>query len=159
MYLAFEPKGAFQGLPPVAEPRLDEWLHELVNDGVENFVCDNGERIIGHTMLCRGPGKHEAELAIFIHQDWRGFGAGRALLLGTLNYGCKQLELGRVQLSVQGANVLALRLLESVGFRPVMGSKSFAWELSMERPSNCEKCKGELCDAFNVTLPVTIRKR
>jgi RimJ/RimL family protein N-acetyltransferase len=159
MYLEFEPKGAFQGLPPETEPSLDAWLHQLCDNGVENFVVDAGECIVGHTMLCPGPSKAEGEIAIFMHQQWRGFGAGRALLLGALNYGCKQLQFDKVWLSVQGANVLALHLFESIGFRPVGGEQPFAWELEMSRPSNCEQCKEQQCEAFRATLPVTIRKR
>ena len=157
MYLEFEPKGVFQGLPPETDRHLDEWLHEIDGPGVLNFVVDTGERIVGHAMLCPAPDKPAAELAIFLHQDWRGFGAGKALLLGALNYGCQQLECDRVWLSVQGANPLALHLFESVGFRPVVGGQIFSWELEMARPSHCEECKGEKCEVFQTALPVTLR--
>jgi diamine N-acetyltransferase len=157
MYLEFEPRGAFQGLPPESESRLDNWLDRLCRSGVENFVVDNGERIVGHITLCPDPAKSEAELAIFVHQDWRGLGVGRTLLLGALNYGCKQLELDRVWLSVQGANPVALHLFESVGFRPVGKANPFAWELEMERPSHCAQCKGERCAVFRTVLPLVLR--
>ena len=153
MYLSFEPKSQFQGLPPTAPEQILLWLQSLQRSGAAQFALAVGERIIGHSMLCPGPLRGEAELAIFLHQKFRGRGLGRRLLLCTLNYGCKQLELSRVWLSVQGANPRAVRLFESVGFRPVGKPSPFAMELEMERPLHCEKCKNEACAIFRERLP------
>ena len=157
MYLEFDPKGAFQGLPPETTTQLDEWLRRVFADRVVNFVIDDGGRIVGHAMLCPGSGKTEAEVAIFVHQDWRGRRAGRTLLLGTLNHGCKQLQLDRVWLSVQGSNPHARHLFESVGFRPVGEEQPFAWELELARPSQCAKCEGDRCEVFGAALPRVVR--
>ena len=157
MYLSFEPKAQFQGLPPSRPEQLCEWLHELRRQGADQFALAVGERIIGHSMLCRGPRPNEAELAIFLHQKFRGCGLGRRLLLCTLNYGCKQLGLSRVWLSVQGANPHAVHLFESVGFRPVGGSAPLSLELEMERPLHCEQCLGEACAIYREHPPETIQ--
>ena len=158
MYLNFEPKGQFQGLPPARAARILEWLTKLQKEDAEQFVLAIGERIIGHSMLCRGPKSTEAECAIFLHQKFRGHGLGRRLLLCTLNYGCKQLELSRVWLSVQGANPRAMHLFGSVGFRPAGKFDPMAWELEMERPLHCDKCKGEACAIFSETIPQLIHR-
>jgi len=161
MYAAFEPKGEFQGLPPRTPEMITRWLSTLTEMGDEQFVIEVGKRIVGHSMLCLGQDKTEAELAIFVHQDFRGLGLGRKLLLGTLNYGCKQRELDRVWLSVQGCNPRALHLFESVGFNMFGGRSPLQWELEMERPSHCAQCKGKSCVVFGETLPrtVTFRRR
>jgi ribosomal protein S18 acetylase RimI-like enzyme len=156
LYVGFEPKGAFQGLPPLTLPRLKSWLRELRLAGDEQFVIDIGGRIVGHSMLCRSEGKAEAEFAIFVHQDFRALGLGKKLLLGTLNYGCKQMQLDRVWLSVQGSNPVALCLFEGAGFKPVGSHEPLLWELEMERPSHCAKCKGERCILFGQSLPMTV---
>jgi RimJ/RimL family protein N-acetyltransferase len=159
MYLSFEPKAQFQGLPPAQPDQLREWLHELQRTAADQFVVAVGERMVGHSMLCHGPRRGEAELAIFLHQKFRGRGLGRQLLLCTLNYGCKQLGLARVWLSVQGANPHALHLFESVGFRPVGDANPLALELEMERPLHCEKCKGDACAIFSEPPPQTVKVR
>ena len=156
MYLGFEPKAQFQGLPPATPVQLCEWLSTLRREGVDQFVLAFGERIVGHSILCHGPRHGEAELAIFLHQKFRGRGLGRRLLLCTLNYGCKQLGLSRVWLSVQGSNPRAQRLFEGVGFRPIAGHDPLAWELEMERPLHCEKCKGDACAIFCQPPPQTM---
>lgn len=157
MYLSFEPKAQFQGLPPASPEQICLWLKSLQRRGVDQFALAVGEQVVGHSMLCRGPRRNEAELAIFLHQKFRGRGLGRRLLLCTLNYGCKQLELSRVWLSAQGANPRALRVFESVGFRPVGKPEPFAMELKMERSLHCEKCRGEACAIFQERVPWTVR--
>ena len=159
MYLSFEPKSQFQGLPPASPEQLCLWLQSLQHASTEQFALSVGERVVGHSMLCRGSRRGEAELAIFLHQKFRGCGLGRRLLLCTLNYGCKQLQLSRVWLNAQGSNPSALRLFESVGFHPRAGNDPFAMELEMERALSCDKCKGEACAIFRETLPATLDLR
>ncbi|HUK81671.1 MAG TPA: GNAT family N-acetyltransferase [Verrucomicrobiae bacterium] len=156
LYARFEPKGEFQGLPPLTPRQTAEWLRHVRDIGSAEFVIEVARSIVGHSMLCPGPSKSEAEFAVFMRQDFRGLGLGKALTLGTLNYGCKQLQLDRVWLSVQGSNPRALHLFERVGFHSVKKTDPFAWELAMERPSHCVECKGERCLVFGAALPRTL---
>jgi RimJ/RimL family protein N-acetyltransferase len=156
MYGAFEPKGEFQGLPPRNRELTMRWLQRLRESGSIEFVIEVNRRIVGHSMLCLEEDKIRAELAIFLHQDYRGRGLGKRLLLGTLNYGCQILKLSRVWLSVQGSNPYALYLFEKVGFRSHGETEPSQWELEMERPSHCEHCREQQCILFGQSLPVTI---
>lgn len=156
MYETFEPKAQFQGLPPSESFSIRRWLHRLGQTGVVQFVIEVAGDIVGHAMLCPSEAGTDAELAIFVHQDYRGLGLGRKLLLGALNHGCKVMELGRVWLSTQGSNTVALRLFETVGFRSRGASWPWWWELELERPSHCAACKGELCEVYRQPLPVTV---
>ena len=156
MYCQFEPEGEFQGLPPRTVPQIKKWLALIRERGFHQFVIEVGDRIVGHAALCPSQRKTEAELAIFLHQDYRGHGLGRKLLLGALNSGCKKLELARVWLFVMGSNPVALHLFESVGFQPGRHGDPLAWEIEMERPSHCTKCKGNQCVAFGEALPIIV---
>jgi len=156
MYCQFEPKGEFQGLPPRSGPQIKKWLSQLREQGFYQFVIEVDDRIVGHAALCPSQRKTEAEVAIFLHQDYRGLGLGKRLLLGTLSFGCKKLELARVWLFVMGSNSVALRLFEEVGFRPGRGGDPLAWEIEMERPSHCARCKGEKCVVFGQAFPMTV---
>ena len=113
-------------------------------------------RIVGHGVLCPSQRRTEAELAIFVHQGYRGHGLGEKLLLGTLNFGCKKLELERVWIFVMGSNSVALRLFEGVGFRASRDGDPLAWEMEMERPSHCVKCKREKCPVFREEFPMIV---
>ena len=156
MYCAFEPKGEFQGLPPRQTSQIKKWLGQLREQGFYQFVVDVDGRIVGHAMLCPSQRKTEAELAIFMHQDYRGYGLGKKLLLGMLNFGCKKLALARVWLFVMGSNTVALRLFEDVGFCPGRGGDPLAWEMELERPSHCAKCKDGKCVVFGESFPMVV---
>jgi RimJ/RimL family protein N-acetyltransferase len=159
MYCQFEPKGEFQGLPPLTVPQIKKWLNQLCERGFNQFVIAVGDRIVGHAALCPSQRKTEAELAMFLHQDYRGYGLGKKLLLGTLNFGCKNLELQHVWLFVMGSNPTALRLFESAGFRPGRDGDPLAWEIELERPSHCAECKGQKCAVFGEAFPMIVDAR
>jgi RimJ/RimL family protein N-acetyltransferase len=156
MYEEFDPKGEFQGLPPRSRETTERWLAALREAGDGECVIEVNKRIVGHCLLCLDASRTEAELAIFVHQDFRGLGLGRKLLLGALHHGCKVLQLDRVVLSVQGSNPRAVHLFESVGFRPCGAVHGLQWELEMARLSNCERCKEDRCILFGQSLPMTV---
>lgn len=156
MYEEFEPKGEFQGLPPRSTSQIKKWLTQLRELGFFQFVAEVDSHIVGHCLLCPSQRTTEAELAIFLQQDYRGLGLGKQLLLRTLNFGCKNLELQYVWLFVMGSNPTALRLFESVGFRPGRGGDPLAWEIEMERPSHCARCKADKCIVFGNGFPATV---
>lgn len=73
-YAGFEPKGASDGLPPLRD--IAEWLDSLAP--YPAFLAEQAGRIVGHGILC--PEKDRAELAVFVGQEFRGLGLGRALM-------------------------------------------------------------------------------
>ncbi|HUJ11331.1 MAG TPA: GNAT family N-acetyltransferase [Verrucomicrobiae bacterium] len=156
MYAEFQPKGECQGLPPSTEDKTMEWLRRVEDIGSAQFVIEVGRTLVGHAMLCPGPREKEAELAVFLLQDFRELGLGKALTLGALHHGCKELALDRVWVSIQGSNPRGLRLFEGIGFQPVKEWDPFTWELEMERPSHCVHCKLEGCFLFGAGLPRTM---
>lgn len=158
MYRTFEPKEEFQGLPPAQPERVRAWLREHFTERDYHLVVEVNGVIVGHAMLCVGPEPAEAELAIFVHQDYRAIGIGKQLLLATLHYGCKQLELDLVWLSVEGSNPRALHVFASAGFRALHDEiDPFDWELEMSRPSHCEACQGRRCALFGHAPPLEVR--
>jgi ribosomal protein S18 acetylase RimI-like enzyme len=60
------------------------------------------------------------ELAIAVDPDWRGRGVGRRLLVALIDHARATGEAG-LSLSVSRQNPVALRLYESLGFRPIGG--------------------------------------
>ena len=155
-FTEFEPKAAFQGLPPRSERLIRRWLDGLAKNASISFVAETGGRVIGHSMLCPASEKSDVELAIFLHQDFRGLGLGKKLLLGTLNYACKRLQVRRVWLSVQGSNLRALNLFKKVGFKSVDGDELSRWEIELERPLSCEPCLGDRCSVFGESVPLEV---
>jgi len=129
MYQTFDPKGAAMGLPPWKDP--GRWLETLTP--FPNFLVRAADRIVGHGVLCiEGD---SGETAIFVHQDWRGHGIGKLLLLELIEEG-RRLGLRRVWGMSAPDNYVMLRLAESLGFVP--GSDLGVFHLDLKK-ENCRE--------------------
>ena len=51
MYDDFDPADRAQGIPPVNEDAIREWLDTLLAEGSLNVVAVHGDRVIGHAIL------------------------------------------------------------------------------------------------------------
>jgi len=155
MYLTFEPKAAYQGLPPFKDLVTRRWLSGLVeNPSNTNFILKHGQEMMAHAALVHYPNRPlDQEIIIFVHQKYRHRGWGRKVLLAAMNWACLDLKLRRVWLSVGRTNVPARRLYASVGFVPVSSEAADA-EIEMELLLQCENCLGVRCPIFAAALSV-----
>jgi L-amino acid N-acyltransferase YncA len=118
MYLSFEPKGACLGLPPRKEPQF--WLENL--SAFPNFVVVAGERIIAHAALCGDA--ESGEVAVFVHQDYRGKKLGKRLLVELIAE-ARRKGLKKIWGMTELDNVPMLRLARSLGFSPGADPREF----------------------------------
>ncbi|MGQ9652535.1 MAG: GNAT family N-acetyltransferase [Thermodesulfobacteriota bacterium] len=133
-YEEFEPKGAFEGIPPSHRRERRRWVTGLVA-GWRNFLILAGDRVVGHVAVTMG-GSVLQELIIFLHQDHRGRGLGTA----ALRYIIAQLEeegCRRLWLTVENTNLPAIRCFLKVGFQFTSSLMESELEMTMdiERPS------------------------
>ena len=124
MYAEFEPKGASLGLPPRRD--AESWLARLATH--HNFLLWFEDRIIAHAVLCAD--YDTAEVAVFVHQDFRGCRLGR-LLLSFLVEEAQRLGICRVWGVTELDNVPMLRLAHSLGF--VAGEDPGEFYLDLEK--------------------------
>ena len=118
MYLSFEPKGACLGLPPRKEPQL--WLDNL--SIFPNFVVEVDNRIVAHAALCDDG--EAGEVAVFVHQDFRGRRFGK-ILLSALVDEARRKRLKKIWGMTDLDNVPMLRLARSLGFSPCADPREF----------------------------------
>jgi GNAT superfamily N-acetyltransferase len=118
MYLSFEPKGACLGLPPRKEPNF--WLENL--SVFPNFVVVAGDRIVAHAALCADG--ESGEVAVFVHQDFRGKKLGKRLL-NALVEEARRSGLKKIWGMTELDNVPMLRLARSLGFSPGADPREF----------------------------------
>ena len=153
MYLTFEPRATYQGLPPVKPMMTLCWLRTLLlRPENTNFVLSLGGRVIAHAGLVDYPDfPDEREIIIFVHQDHQHRGWGRKVFLATLKHACVALGLRRAWLTVEWDNTAARGLYESIGF-----VREWAFlddtEVEMGRPLGCERCLKKRCPIFTAEL-------
>ena len=128
MYVDFDPADRAQGVPPVGEDRIQEWLETLLEQDGVDLIAWHGDEVAGHAMLVPDD-ETTYELAIFVHQDYQGAGIGTELIEALLGYGRAQ-GAEYVWLTVERWNRPAIALYEKVGFETA-AAESFEMEMAI----------------------------
>jgi RimJ/RimL family protein N-acetyltransferase len=115
MYDQFDPLGAALGLPPRTAEARREWVGRTLSHKVNVAAFLPAGEIVGHCFLA-GEKTGSAEIAIFVHQEFRMRGVGTALVKAVLEWGCA-MGLRRVWSMTSADNSAALRLQKNCGFR------------------------------------------
>jgi RimJ/RimL family protein N-acetyltransferase len=134
MYDRFEPLGGALGLPPRGEDVRREWIEVALSHKMNLGAFSPAGAAVGHCFLV-GDEAGSAELAIFVHQEFRRRGIGTALVKAVLAWGCLW-GLGRIWSLTGSENRAALRLQERLGFR-VTNAAFYGVELEIHLPVAC----------------------
>ncbi|MHB9287164.1 N-acetyltransferase family protein [Halobacteriales archaeon Cl-PHB] len=129
LYLEFHPEDRAQGIPPVKEDAIREWLEGVGAEDCLNLVAWYDDQAVGHAMLVPG-GPDGHELAIFVGHDHQGAGIGTELLRTLLGMATAE-GVEAVWLTVERWNDPAIHVYRTVGFE-TLDSASFEIEMSME---------------------------
>ena len=153
MYVTFDPKGAYHGLPPHKRVVTEQWLSGLLGNPRNNhFLLAADGNIMGHAALVHYPNTPDSqEIIIFVHQEFQHRGWGRKLFLAAMNHACLRLKLNEVWLMVEWHNIPALRLYRSIGFKALPSTNRLE-EMVMRRPLGCGNCAKDECAIFSSEL-------
>ena len=114
MYRTFTPLAAAQGLPPRRAAQRASWLDKL-RHGI-NFVAFVDDHLAGHLALL--PIGDAAEMACFVHQDFRRRGLATALTRAAAEE-ARAAGYRRLSVFIDTHNLGARQGLLKFGFRPV----------------------------------------
>ena len=128
MYLDFDPADRAQGIPPVKEDAIREWLDTILDSDCVNVAAKHDDTVAGHATLVPD-NEDEHELAIFVLQAYQGAGIGTALVETLLGYG-QSKDIDHVWLTVERWNDPAISLYEKVGFE-ISSAESFEIEMAI----------------------------
>ncbi|MEA5385796.1 GNAT family N-acetyltransferase [Haloarculaceae archaeon H-GB11] len=134
MYQAFDPEDRAQGVPPVRDEAIRDWIETLLSDECVNVVARDGAVVVGHATLVPDTPPTEDdggdyELAIFVQHEYQGAGIGTALLKALLGRGQDE-GVEKVWLTVERWNEPALALYRSVGF-VTANAETFEMEMAI----------------------------
>jgi RimJ/RimL family protein N-acetyltransferase len=116
MYDRFDPLGEALGLPPRVDEARRAWVQAALHHAVNLAAFSPAGEAAGHCFLVRGDAD-AAELAVFVHQEFRRTGVGTALVKAALQWAAA-LGLRRVWSLTPSGNIAAIRLQLRCGFRP-----------------------------------------
>lgn len=148
MYDRFDPLGAALGLPPRAAETRHEWIVSALGQIVNVAALSRDGEVVGHCFLA-GDKPSSAELAVFVHQEFRRRGIGAALLKKALEWGWSA-GLERAWAITASDNRAALRLLMSCGFRLMRPDVDVAeLDIDLRVPPDTHELGRDLSSACN----------
>ena len=156
MYLTFEPRGSYGGLPSRRDELIKDWISGLTGDPLNlNLVFVQDGVIAGHCCLVYDPRFPRVyEIVIFVHQGFQHKGLGKRLFLATMKAGCMCLELKEVWLLVDWGNRKARDMYEKLGFSSCPSQDKFDHrdEIRMRRLLGCTFCRTFACEIWTSDL-------
>ena len=117
MYLAYQPRNSFQGLPPLKDEACARWVHEMIASGINMAACTAEERLIGHLGLFPINAK-KCELLVVVAPGDQNLGIGTHLVRGAIDVAA-ELGFERIWLPVEAANMRARHVYQKCEFQYV----------------------------------------
>jgi len=113
MYTTLSPENRCLGLPPQSREALKNWIEYLTDNGF-SLVAECRGRIVGHVAVL--PSNGNADLTIFIHQDYQNRRIGQFMLENAIGF-CRAAGFKGVTLVTEKRNTRAIHVYLKMGFR------------------------------------------
>jgi len=115
MYRSFEPLGLALSLPPIKEAGRAHWIDHALRQAVNCGAFSGAGDLVGHSFLAL-LGMGEAEIALFVRQEYRRLGIGANLIRTILQWAARE-RVRRITGVIPAQDAAAERLLKRCGFR------------------------------------------
>jgi len=127
MYLAYEPRGSFSGLPPIADAACIDWVRGMV-DSAANLISLSFEvGVVGHSALFPTTAD-ECEILVVVSPPQQRIGIGTEMTRSMIQV-ADELGFERIRLKVEARNHVARHVYQKCGF--YYGSRGLMDELDM----------------------------
>jgi CBS domain-containing protein len=130
MYLAFQPRNSFSGLPPIRDEACVQWVQGMIATGVSLVALSFEEGMVAHGALF--PVSDEmCELLLVVRPAHQGAGIGGQLARCLIQVG-HELGFERIRLSVEAGNHIARHVYEKSGFQYLSQGMTDELEMSLD---------------------------
>ena len=137
MYLAYEPRNSFGGLPPITDEACIRWVEQTIATGVNLTALSFDRGMVGHAALFPIDAE-SCEILVVVSPPEQRTGIGTELTRCLVQL-AHELNYGSVRLNVDAQNHVARHVYEKCGFeylsRALMGELDMSLDLQRYRAS------------------------
>ncbi|MHB8897121.1 MAG: GNAT family N-acetyltransferase [Thermoguttaceae bacterium] len=130
MYVAYEPKNSFQGLPPIQEKACVAWAQHMINSGINLVALSFGVGVVGHAALFPID-DHGCEMLIVISPSYQNTGIGTQLTRAIVQL-AYEIGFDKVWLPVEARNARARHVYKKCGFEYLPNRDSRELEMAID---------------------------
>jgi GNAT superfamily N-acetyltransferase len=142
MYLAFQPRNCFQGLPPIRDAVCTKWVSDMLGTGVNVVAQCNGEGIAGHAALFP-INRQKCEMLVVVCPRFQNVGIGTQLVKGCIVL-ADELGFQRIWLPVDATNVRARHVYRKCGFEYVSNRQGREMDMACDVRGRSESARSSV---------------
>jgi ribosomal protein S18 acetylase RimI-like enzyme len=129
MYLDFQPRNSFQGLPPIKDEVCIKWVREMLQTGV-NVVAREGQSVVGHVALFAIDDRR-CEMLVVVSPGCQNIGIGTRLTQSAVRL-ADELSYAKIWLPVDATNVRARHIYAKCGFEYLKQKASRELDMALD---------------------------
>lgn len=153
MYLAYQPRDSFEGLPPIRDAACLEWVQSMVHHGINLVALAADGSAVGHAAIFPMD-RQRCEMLMVVAPQAQGRGIGTQLVRSSI---CVAGQLGfeQIWLCVEAFNARARHVYRKCGFQCTSTGDRGDVEmtLDLDLPGQCE-AEAAACNPANDAGPV-----
>ncbi len=130
MYLAYEPRNSFQGLPPIDDKACVAWAQHMIGNGINLVALSYMEGVVGHTALFPIDDK-SSEVLVVVAPEFQNTGIGTQLTRFVVQL-AYEVGFEKLWLGVEARNARARHVYRKCGFEYIPGEDSRELEMSLD---------------------------
>lgn len=115
MYLSFEPRNSFSGLPPIADSACTKWVEGMIATGANLVALSFEDGVAGHAALFDIDAR-TCEIFVCVLPKCQRIGIGTELTRCLIQL-AHELDFEGIRLNVEAGNHVARHVYEKCGFR------------------------------------------
>ncbi|MCR4412188.1 MAG: GNAT family N-acetyltransferase [Thermoguttaceae bacterium] len=114
MYLAYQPRNSFQGLPPVSDAACVQWVQHMIGHGINLVALSFGEGAVGHAALFPIDDQR-CEFLVVVAPRFQNIGIGTHLTRCAVQL-AYEIGFDTIWLPVERTNLRARHVYKKCGF-------------------------------------------
>jgi len=130
LYLDYEPRDSFSGLPPILDHECIKWVQGMIHEGVNIVAISFDKGIVGHGAIFPMDAVR-CEMLVAIAPGYQNVGIGTQLTRGIIQLAF-ELEFERIWLSVEVTNQIARHVYQKCGFEYISHSEVDELEMILD---------------------------
>lgn len=130
MYLNFQPRPCFQGLPPIKDEVCRKWVQGMIQDGINLVALSFEQGVVGHTALFPIDDA-VCEMLVVVSHVYQNTGIGTELVRCSTQL-AYEVGFERVWLPVESTNVRARHVYKKCGFDYLPGKQARELEMALD---------------------------
>lgn len=133
MYLDYQPRNSFQGLPPLTDHACVQWVQHMIGNGINLVAVSYLEGVVGHCVLLPINDKI-CELLVVVSPSFQNCGIGTQLARRAMQL-AYEIGFEKISLDVEAKNARARHVYKKCGFEclPRKDEREFTMVVDLAR--------------------------